>query len=60
MNELFKKEIREAEDKLQSKGYYVANMTDCNSDEFEVYNGDMNVVIDHLSVAQLQQLSNLL
>ena len=60
MSELFKKEIRESEDKLQSKGYYIANMTDCYNDEFEVYNNDMEVVMDHLSVTQLKQLSNLL
>lgn len=60
MNELFKNEIKEAEDKLYKKGYYVANMSYCNSDEFEVYNGDCKVVMDHLTVAQLQQLAELL
>lgn len=39
MNELFKNEIREAEEKLHAKGYYVANMTDCHNDKFEIYNG---------------------
>lgn len=60
MNELFKNEIREAEDKLQKKGYYVANMTDCHNDKFEVYNSDCEVVMDYLTVAQLTQLANLL
>lgn len=60
MNELFKNEIRAAEDKLYTKGYYVANMRYCNSDKFEVYNGDCKVVMDHLTVAQLQQLAELL
>ena len=60
MNELFKNEIREAEEKLYKKGYYVANMTDCHNDKFEVYNSDCEVVMDHLTVAQLQQLSELL
>ncbi len=60
MNELFKNEIREAEEKLYKKGYYVANMTDCHNDKFEVYNSDCEVVMDHLTVAQLQQLAELL
>lgn len=60
MNELFKNEIREAEEKLYKKGYYVANMTDCHNDKFEVYNSDCEVVIDHLTVTQLQQLAELL
>ncbi len=60
MNELFKNEIKEAEEKLYKKGYYVANMTDCHNDKFEVYNGDCEVVIDYLTVAQLIQLADLL
>ncbi len=60
MNELFKEEIRKAEDKLQKKGYYVANMSEPYNDEFEVYDGDCKVVIDHLSVAQLEQLADML
>lgn len=60
MNELFKNEIREAEDKLYKKGYYVANMTDCHNDKFEIYNSDCEVVMDYLTVAQLTQLANLL
>lgn len=59
MNELFKDEIREAENKLQKKGFYVANMTDCYNDEFEIYNRNAEVVIDHLSVTQLTQLANM-
>lgn len=31
MNELFKSEIKAAEEKLYKKGYYVANMTDCHN-----------------------------
>lgn len=60
MNELFKNEIKEAEDKLYKKGYYVANMTDCHNDKFEVYNGDNEIVMDHLTVSQLVQLAELL
>lgn len=60
MNELFKNEIKEAEEKLYKKGYYVANMTGCHNDKFEVYNRDCEVVIDYLTVSQLQQLAELL
>lgn len=60
MNELFKNQIKKAEEKLYTKGYYVANMTDCHSDKFEVYNSDCDVVMDYLTVAQLQQLAELL
>lgn len=60
MNELFKNEIREAEDKLREKGYYVAKMTNMTDCHFEVYNSDCEVVMDYLTVAQLTQLSNLL
>ena len=60
MNEIFKNEIKEAEEKLYKKGYYVSNMTDCHNDKFEVYNGDCEVVIDYLTVTQLQQLAELL
>ena len=35
-------------------------MTDCQNDKFEVYNGDCEVVIDYLTVAQLTQLADLL
>ena len=60
MGELFKKEIREAGTKLQRKGYYVANMTGCHNDKFEIYNRACDVVMDYLTVNQLVQLSNLL
>lgn len=60
MNELFKNKIKEAEEKLYKKGYYVANMTGCHNDRFEVYNRDCEVVIDYLTVAQLTQLADLL
>lgn len=59
MNELFKEDYNKAEEKLFSKGYYVANM-EYNKNEYELYNGDSEVVIDHLSLAQLIQLSKML
>lgn len=52
--------LRNAEDKLNKKGYCVANMLAPYSDSYEVYNGDMQVVIDHLSLAQLADLAELL
>lgn len=60
MKKLFENEIREAENKLQKKGYYVTNMRDCHNDKFELYNGDCEIVMDYLSVAQLLQLAELL
>lgn len=61
MKELFKKEIMEAEDKLQKKGYYVGASPDpYGEDFFDIYDGEMNTVISLLSVAQLTALSNLL
>lgn len=57
---LFEKEIKEADQKLYNKGFYISNMTEPYNDEFEVYDKDCNVVIDHLSVAQLIQLSNMI
>ena len=60
MNELFKNEIKEAEEKLYKKGYYVGYMTGCNDDKFEVYNSNCEVVMDYLTVTQLTQLADLL
>ena len=57
---MFKEEVRTAENKLYEKGYYVANMTVPNNNEYEVYNGDCQVVMDHLTISQLMQLSELL
>ena len=57
---LFEKEIREAENKLNKKGFYVCNMVEPNNQQYEVYNGDGEVMIDHLSVAQLIQLANMI
>ena len=57
---LFEKEIREAEEKLYKKGYYVSNMVEPYNDQYEVYDKNGHVVIDYLSVAQLEQLANML
>lgn len=57
---LFNNEIKEAEDKLYKKGYYVSNMAAPYNDQYEIYNRDGNVTIDYLSVAQLIQLSNMI
>ena len=54
---LFEKEIKEAEEKLYKKEYYVSNMTAPN---YEIYDRDGNVAINYLSVAQLIQLSNMI
>lgn len=59
MKELFKKEYNEAEERLHKNGYYVNNM-DCDENSFEVLDGSGKVLIDHLSMAQLVQLSKML
>lgn len=60
MNELFKEEYDAANDKLYKKGYYVFNMTEPYNDEYELADGNGQIVIDHLSLAQLITLSELL
>ena len=57
---LFENEIKGAQEKLYEKGYYTCNMTEPYNDQYEVYNGDGKVMIDHLSVAQLIDLSNMI
>ena len=57
---LFEKEYREAEAKLYKKGFYVENMTEPYDDCYEVLDGKGKVMIDHLSLAQLKQLSNMI
>ncbi len=57
---LFEKEIKEAEEKLYKKEYYVSNMTAPNNDLYEIYDRDGNATIDYLSVAQVIQLSNMI
>lgn len=57
---LFEKEIKEADEKLYKKGYYISNMTEPYNNLYEVYDQNSNVVIDYLSVAQLIQLSNII
>ena len=50
--------LREAEKKLSKNGYYLDNMVNFDN-EYEIYNVDDKVVIDHLSIAQVIQLSNM-
>ena len=59
MNELFKKEYTEAEEKLYKKGYYISNM-EYDSNYYEIADGNGKTLIDHLSLAQLIALSNML
>lgn len=57
---LFEKEIKEAEEKLCSKrNYHVCNMVYDNT-LYEICDNEGNVLIDYLSVAQLQQLAEML
>lgn len=57
---LFEKEIKEADEKLHRKGYYISNMEEPYNDLYEVYDKNGNAVIDYLSVTQLIQLSNMI
>ncbi|WP_285947116.1 hypothetical protein [Thomasclavelia cocleata] len=57
---LFENEIKGAQEKLYEKGYYTCNMTEPYNDQYEVSDGNNNIMIDHLSVAQLIQLSNMI
>lgn len=59
MKELFREEYKDAEERLYNKGFYVDNM-EFFDDEFEVSNADGKILIDHLSLAQLKQLSEML
>lgn len=59
MQELFREEYKEAEEMLYNKGFYVDNM-ECFDNEFEISNADGKTLIDHLSLAQLKQLSEML
>lgn len=57
---LFEKEIREAEEKLWNKrNYIVCNMVYDNT-LYEISDNEGNVLIDHLSVAQVIQLAEML
>ena len=59
MQELFREEYKEAEERLYNKGFYVDNM-EFFDNEFEISNADGKTLIDHLSLAQLKQLSEML
>ena len=59
MNELFKKEYAEAEERLHKKGYYVDNMIN-DSNCYEISDKSGKILIDNLSLAQLIALSNML
>ena len=59
MNELFKKEYTEAEERLYKKSYYVSNMV-YDSNYYDISDGNGKTLIDNLSLAQLIALSNML
>ena len=59
MKEIFREEYKDAEERLYNKGFYVDDM-EFFDDEFEVSNADGKILIDHLSLAQLKQLSEIL
>ena len=57
------KDMKAAETLLESKGYYISNQFDGFTtlpDEYELSDVNGNVVIDHLSEAQVLQISEIL
>jgi hypothetical protein len=57
------KDMKAAEALLESKGYYISNQFDGFAtlpDEYELSDVNGNVVIDHLSEAQILQTSEIL
>lgn len=56
MNEI----LRQAEEKLERKGYHVCNMVAPANDHYELYDGESEVVMDWLTLGQLTQLAEIL
>lgn len=57
------KDMKAAETLLERKGYYISNQFDGFTtlpDEYELSDVNGNVVIDHLSEAQILQISEIL
>ena len=57
------KDMKAAETLLESKGYYISNQFDGFTtlpDEYELSDVNGHVVIDHLSEAQILQISEIL
>lgn len=57
------KDMKSATTLLENKGYYLSNQFDgftTLSDEYELSDVNGNVVIDHLSEAQVLQISEIL
>lgn len=57
------KDMKAAETLLERKGYYISNQFDGFTtlpDEYELSDANGNVVIDHLSEAQILQFSEIL
>ena len=52
-------EIREAINKIESLGYGVCNMVH-DASEYEIYNRENEVIIDHLSEAQVIAMAKIL
>ena len=52
-------EMKQADQKLHDKGYYLFNMA-YNKNQYELCDGEGEVLIDHLSEAQVIALSEML
>ena len=51
--------MKQADQKLHDKGYYLFNMA-YNKNQYELCDGEAEVLIDHLSEAQVIALSEML
>lgn len=58
------RDMKEAMQKLESKGYYIENQFDgffgTLDNEYELSNNDGKTIMDHLSEAQVISLANIL
>ena len=50
--------MKELEQKLYEKGLYAFNMTGIYNDEYEVYDGEGNIIADHLDLDRLNEFCN--
>lgn len=55
-----KEMLKQAEEKLERKGYHVCNMIAPAEDCYELYNSNSEVVMDWLTLGHLMQLAEFL
>lgn len=52
--------MRETEERIYNKGYILENMVEPYDNLFEIVDKNCKVVMDYLTAAQVEQLSNIL